>query len=642
MIMLQIEDGIQRKNGPNLGAFTQNMSSSKDDLGEYVEFILNNYKLNNRVLLVQVPQFLFESFNLDIVKSRGFYAYPPTGLQCIKKALSNRGLKIDILDLNFLLLKRLQDDDTFDYLNWLDILDEYLKDNDPSIIGVGGISVSTDVSNPLFHYTALLKHLRSLNRHVLIAGGTIATNECDYYLLNELCHFVIEGEGENKINHLFDCLFKKGIKHNATSGIYFNNQGELIESKGHDDDVVLKETLIETYHALPIEAYHEVGSLNPFSRMVGIDRPFSTIQLNRGCRANCKFCDVQNFMGSGLRQYPLKDLLEEMQYLIAERRIKHFEILDDDFLGTPSFKTSLVELLHGLVAFKKKYDITWSAGNGLIASSLTEQLLQLIRDSGCVGFRIGIESGNSDMLKKMRKPTSLKIINRVGDLLKGFPEIFVGGNYIIGLFGEETFGQMLDTFRLTFNVKLDWASYTTFQFTSKTNATVEKLNKGDKFATEFVPSRNSLSRETPDDMNVVSGPNIFELPRDQVPSREQVNHIWFTFNLVSNYINNHNLKPGGHPEKLKRWLEAVQICYPDNPYMPFFTALCYVLQKDNTAAQRYLERTKMNLQDSSYWQHRFDQFDLTQLVNHFPNNVARVYADLDFLQEKYKMLSEER
>ena len=65
-----------------------------------------------------------------------------------------------------------------------------------------------------------------------------------------------------------------------------------------------------------------------------------------------------------------------------------------------------------MVDLRQRYAITWSAGNGLIAASLTEELLGLMRDSGCVGFRIGIESGNADMQKKMKKAGKFAFIKK--------------------------------------------------------------------------------------------------------------------------------------------------------------------------------------------------------------------------------------
>lgn len=602
-------------------------------LSEFAETLRKKYPINNRILFVQTPQFLFESLNIEVIRNRGYYAYPPAGLQHLVKALSGRNLQFRILDLNYLFLKRVIYDDSFNYQNWLDMLADCLNEYRPSIVGVTALSVYADVFKPTFPLTSILKRLRDRDNCIVIAGGPTATNETENYLKGDFCHFIVEGEGENKINFLFDHLFDCKQIHKPIPGIYFKVNDKIEHTSGEKDIVTLQGNLIDTYKLIPVEDYHNVGCTNPFSRMAGQEKPFIGIQLNRGCRANCKFCDVTKFMGMGLRQYPAKDLLEDINYLVKERGIRHFEILDDDFLGTPSFKEGVIELLKGMVELKQQYDLTWSAGNGLIAGSLTEDMLYLMRDSGCVGFRIGIESGNQEMQKKMKKPASLPLLRRAGEMLQKFPEIFVAGNYIIGFFGTEAFGQMLDTFRFSCEMNLDGANFTVFQFTSKTTA---KESHGDRrTAAEFIPSKDSSKGEIAASEDVVSGPDIFNIPKDSVPSPEQVKQIWFAFNLIANYINNKNLKEGGRPEKLARYLEAVQLVYPANPYMCLFAGLSHVLIGNQASAQKHLNKTKKNLDGSEYWNTRFNQFGLTKTVNDFPLSPCEVQEVLEPLRERY-------
>src|SRR3989344_816839 len=67
-------------------------------LQEYVAELKERYKINNKVLLIQTPQFLFESFNIDVAKNRGYYAFPPTGLQTIAKSISSFDLEVNLCD----------------------------------------------------------------------------------------------------------------------------------------------------------------------------------------------------------------------------------------------------------------------------------------------------------------------------------------------------------------------------------------------------------------------------------------------------------------------------------------------------------------------------------------------------------------
>jgi len=603
----------------------------KSDMGRYIEKLKSTYKPNQQVLLIQAPQFLFDSFNIEIAKGRGYYAYPPTGLQCISKVLVHRGFTVDILDLNFELLKRVVHDWAFNPRDWLSILAEYLVENKPSIIGVSGISIATDVHSNSFPYTALLRYLRNEDKHIVIAGGATAANDYEYFLNDDLCHFVVKGEGESRVNYIFDLLYNRNVIRKM-DGVFFKSDSRIIESEGGQAVVELHGNLIDTYSNVPIECYNKVGSLNPFSRMAGLETCYGVIQLNRGCRANCLFCGVTDFIGDGLRQYPVQDVIDEIRYLVKDRQVRHFEVLDDDFLGRPDHKPALVVLLKEIIHLREDYEVSWSAGNGLIASSLNHEIMCLIRDSGCIGFRVGIESGNTEMLKRMRKPTSIGVVKRLKSMLRGFPEVFVGGNFILGLFGEETFSQMIDTFKLANSCGLDWASYTTFQFTNKRNTLGGKPEI--RQSTDFVPSKDASSREVEMESGVLSGCDIFKLPMDHIPSHEQVKQIWFTFNLVTNYINNPNLLPGGNHTKFTSWVEAVRVSYPDNPYMVLFAGLGCFLGGDTEKARIHLNKTRLLLESSFYWRMRFQEFHLFDVVDNFPIDTGDMFFVLEALRKK--------
>ena len=599
-------------------------------LEAYARDLRTKYSPEGKVLLVQTPQFLFDSFNVDIAKRRGYYAYPPTGLQWLAKSLAGRGLNIDILDLNLELLKRVNSDPDFDYHNWLDILEEWLEAKKPSIVGVTSINIYADAFAPSYPLTSVLDYLKEKDKYIILAGGPIATNERRNYLTGGYCHFVACGEGENKIQMIFDYLFDiRPFQINVTN-IFFKYEGTVVETEGLYDVVTLSGNLIDTYHAVPIEEYNKIGSLNPYSRMAGQEKKYSVFQLFRGCRANCQFCGVRDFMGKGTRHFPVQDVLDEMLYLVEKRNVLHFDVIDDDFLKN----TGVVkELLHGLAAFRKKYDITWSSNNGLIGASLTDELMGLMCESGCVGFRIGVESGNQEMLRKMKKPATLATLRESAAIMNRFPQAFTGANYIIGILGEETFGNMLDTYKFALELDLDWASFAVFQFTHNDPSGSAPVKSDRKTTTDFVPSKSSSDRVIGESEGILSGLDIFKIAKDQVPSGEQVKQIWFAFNLLINFVGNKNLKDDGNPGKFTRWLEAVKIPYPQNPYMCLFAGLGRMLTGQRELALAHIRDTKSILAESEYWRQRFAQFDLTGMVDQFPVDAAETRVRLADLRE---------
>lgn len=617
------------------------VSASDTPFVRYLEHLRRRYLRNNRVLLIQTPQFQFETLNVEVAKNRGLYAYPPTGLQCLAKVLTDFPVDVEILDLNYLLLQKIITDN-FDPSRWLSLLDDYLQRRDPAIIGVTCLTSYGDVLRPTHPLTSVLRHLREHDQQLVLIGGPTATNEYEEYLQQGLCHAVLPKEGEAKMHYLFSLLFapEKAL---PTAGIAYPHQdrGRVVLSTGTTNRLPLQGNLISTYRSLPIERYCTVGSLSPYSRMAGQNKIFSAFQLNRGCRANCKFCDVSKFMGRGVRSYAVSDLLEEITYLAQQRGVRHLEVLDDDFLGN---QQGVQELLRGIAVLHQQYGLTWSANNGLIAGSLTPELCTLLRDSGCLGFRIGIESGNPEMIRRLRKPATLDLLLQKGQLLQQFPEMFTGANYILGLFGEETFQQMLDTFHFSQKINLDWSSFSTFQFTSKETALLENLGSTGKVASEFTPSKDNVRGEIVEEEGVVSGPAVFTLSPERVPSPVQVKQVWFTFNLVGNYINNKNLLPGATPAdsaQFVAWVDACAVAYPLNPYMPLFSAIGRTLLGDVQGSQKQLLIAQQNVAQSKYWQRRFQQFQLHKVLEHFPTTASLVYETMEELRRPYQQWRQE-
>ena len=597
----------------------------------YLAQLRGRYSLTGNVLLIEPPQFLFEAYSRRVILARGFYSFPPTGLAFLRNAIQRPGLTVDIFDLNLRVLQETFDNPDFVIEDWPRLLDEALAKRDYSVVGLTGMSILDDPSKSTFFVSAILRHLRQKDRHILLGGGSYLSSEYEFYLSEGLCDVVVTGEGEVRGKYIFDHLYGESSDLPPQSGIYYAAGGKAVETTGTATPVDLSVDIAERMHELPFEDYHRYGSLNPFSRMAGLDTRFGVMQLNRGCRANCKFCGLSDYMGRGVRQRSIDAVLAEIRHQVVERGVRFIDVLDDDFAGTGPCRPGLEKLMHGLAELRRDYGISWSATNGLVAASIDGPLLDLMKEAGCIGFRIGVESGNPDMLKLLRRPSNLATLRRLSSLLKERPEFTAVGNYIVGLLGTETFGQMMETFDFAQELELDWNGFTAFQYTNK-----DGKEQRDKEGAQsgFVPSRDSSHRPASELANVISGREIFDLPPDIVPSRDQVRQIWFTFNLYVNYINNKNLQRGGRPEKFVRWLEAVLVGYFGNPYMPLFAGLGRMLLGDRDMALAHLETARYNLEQSDYWRQRFLQFGLDQVAQSFPQSAEEVHCVLEHLRDR--------
>ncbi|OGW83844.1 MAG: hypothetical protein A2Z83_07625 [Omnitrophica bacterium GWA2_52_8] len=305
-------------------------------------------------------------------------------------------------------------------------------------------------------------------------------------------------------------------------------------------------------------------------------------------------------------------MVDEIKYLYKEKGIRQIDWLDDDLLWDPARAVEMFKLMAAEIP-----DLEWISNNGLIASAITDEIMEWMVRSGMRAFKIGIETGNDEMLHKVKKPATKPKLRVARERFLKFPEVFVSANFIIG-FPREIFGQMMDSFDFADELKWDWSSFyicqplkgteifSAFQELGDERAEVESYDK------TLNPGRSAARGEFGyffDKKNpVATGRAVFDLPRDSVPSQDQLKEIWFTFNLVANFINNINFTPAGRPEKLMKWLRSIAYAYPYDASM--VSALCrgYRLMGDEKNFRLSREKFIQILSDSRYWQMRTRDF----------------------------------
>jgi len=293
--------------------------------------------------------------------------------------------------------------------------------------------------------------------------------------------------------------------------------------------------------------------------MIGKDKKFATTQLIRGCRGRCSFCELGDFRGYGTAQYSTADVLEEINFLVKNHGIEHIEWVDDDLLAK---RNACQEIFQGII--DAEFNISWAQNVGVIGCSLDRGLVALMVKSGCIGLKIGIETGNEDILRKIRKPASKKKLLEVSQVLAEYPQIFTIGLYMVG-FENETYGQIFETIRFAMELDFSWAMVSVLQVTEESNIDSEYeldlTNTADGSDNIFLNSTSNSGSNTNSNVgdylpsptksnqeNVIQRKNqfisafeIFSLPKDQVHSRDFLGEIWFAFNLLVNFIDNKNV-----------------------------------------------------------------------------------------------------
>ena len=563
-----------------------------------------------KVLLITPPDGTEDLFQYETAKRKRYPNYPAYGLGLLASHLRNINIEVDMLNLNHEILKGVDliEKENFDFKKiWNDVLKKRIDEFKPDLACV--TCMFTMTHNSMKSICADLK-----NKNIPVAiGGVHVTNDIDNVLASTpdaSFAFVREADIAIKIfcNVVNDSLNLKDLKQ-----VYFNTENEVIKFPGtalpeHKDlDVV------PAYDIMNTSELSNYGTMGNFYGFKPAGTKFSTCLSNRGCRAQCSFCSVRNFNGIGVRQRSVSSVIEEIEMLYHEQGIRHLVWLDDDLLKDHK---RAMDLWNGLT--KKNLDLTWDATNGLIASSCSEEMVKAMAASGCIAISIGMESGNAEILKQVKKPGTIKTFLKAAEAFKTVPEIHARVFLMIG-FPNETLDMIYDTIKVAKEMNMDWFSTTVLQPLPNTpiydsmvaQGLIEKKT-GDK---EVRFNAGGYGKQTEIDTGARHASLDFKSAFSQIklnekPNPSELNDIWFYMNY---HLNFQKLFFETSEMKIKQQLMNLtalgDIISPEHAFALYFRVI--LENKLNKEIDPILlNRLKNILSNSSYWKDRFTSFGL--------------------------------
>jgi anaerobic magnesium-protoporphyrin IX monomethyl ester cyclase len=184
---------------------------------------------------------------------------------------------------------------------------------------------------------------------------------------------------------------------------------------------------------LPFPAY-EKFELTKYIHYVDKRLP---IETSRGCPYSCTFCDVKVSMGQAFRPRGPDHIIAEIKHWY-DKGFRFFEFVDDVF--TMDINRAK-DVCHRIIDSGMKFD--WNCANGIRADRVDEELLTLMKQAGCVFVSYGLETGNPEILKVIKKAITLDKILEISALTKkvGLKHAV---NFIIG-HPEETYERAMDS-----------------------------------------------------------------------------------------------------------------------------------------------------------------------------------------------------
>jgi len=119
------------------------------------------------------------------------------------------------------------------------------------------------------------------------------------------------------------------------------------------------------------------------------------IQTTRGCPHDCNFCTTPAVFGRKFRQRRIADIVEEIREAKERHKAWCYIFADDNFGGKHNWAIELCEALRPL-------KITWASQCDCVIAD-NDRLLRAMRESGCIGLILGLESPKCETLREAGK-----------------------------------------------------------------------------------------------------------------------------------------------------------------------------------------------------------------------------------------------
>jgi radical SAM superfamily enzyme YgiQ (UPF0313 family) len=578
-----------------------------------------------KILLIQPVQLTEDGIDINIARNRRYYMYPPYSLGVLNTNLKKRGYEVSILDLNYDVFNTFFENSDKSYTNeeittlWKKFFKEKLKNFKPDMIG---LSCTFTMGHDLLVRTAA--YSRKLYPEIpIIAGGVHVTNAPDIVLKEgPAIDFVSLYEGDKTFCDVVDFI-NGNIEAEALSQIGTRVEEKYIKINARTVPEPNALDIIPDYDDLNIGNYSNLGEIGTFRFWRDDDAIGSSVLSNRGCRARCTFCSVANFNGPGVRGRSVESVVDEIQHLKETYGVNHITWLDDDLFYNPK---RTVELFREIA--NRNLNITWDASNGIIGSAAVthKDLVEAAAESGCLGMYFGIESGNDEILRKVKKPSGVRHFSKLGKLMDQYPKIFTRGFLMMG-FPKETLGQIYDTVKLAHKMNLDWYTVqllTPLPSTAIYNEMVEEgmiedgsLNtEGEGFTMFSVrESERQRRKEKKQKFTAKEFYNMFERELDRVPSKPELSELWFLVDYEINYRRIFDINDETKLEKIKNFLVDISDRMTfGNPLSNLFVGIIEEKLGNTEEANDRKTAASKFVQESDYWKKRFDVLGLEEFL----------------------------
>ncbi len=335
-----------------------------------------------------------------------YISWFPQGLAYLASAARNAGHEVSVYQQ--------------DIYHWPDShLTDYLDSNAFDVVEVSTIG-------GYYQYHKLLSLSEAINasrrrshfRYTI--GGHGPASDPRYFLSITGADVVGIGEGEITFVELMDAFAGKRSLESVDGIAFFDAGGNYVRTRARELIKNIDDIAWPAYDLFDMTHY----SLLRLPNIKGNERCIPMLS-GRGCIFSCNFCYR---LDKGFRPRSAQSIIDEIQFLKKTYNIRYIAFSDELLMSS---KERTLELCRAFI--EARLDIKWDCNGRLNFADM--DVLEKMKEAGCVFINYGIESLDNDTLRVMHKGlTRDMIIRGVENTLKA--GISPGLNIIFGNINE--------------------------------------------------------------------------------------------------------------------------------------------------------------------------------------------------------------
>lgn len=289
------------------------------------------------------------------------------------------------------------------------------------------IGVSVLISRQAHNAHRICKIAKEINSDIqTIMGGCHASVLPNEVLQDTNVDHVVIGDGEN-----------------ALLGILRGEKSRIVKG----GDINIKEVPWPARHLFPMEKYFEI---NMPTSVYSPHKRVAQIEFTRSCPFDCCFCSTTQFRGR-YQKREVRDCLAETTFLKEEYGVEELDIIDSNLIVDKRWTKTL---LTGI----KEIGISWANAGGIWIGGLDDELLCLMKESGCYQLSLAVESSTPRILSDViNKPANIEM---VGSVVKTCKKIGIDLHaFFVCGFPEQSRDEIINDYRFAKKMGFTSASF---------------------------------------------------------------------------------------------------------------------------------------------------------------------------------------